>query len=56
MKIKRMGAVFFLVVCVFCGCGNMKYLTKKTGRTYQKNTEGQWKRQKQHPTGRIRSL
>lgn len=26
---------------------NMKYLTKKTGRTYQKNTEGQWKRQKQ---------
>lgn len=56
MKIKRMGAVFFLVVCVFCGCGKHEISHEKTGRTYQKNTEGQWKRQKQHPTGRIRSL
>lgn len=32
MKIKRMGAVFFLVVCVFCGCGKHEISHEKNGQ------------------------
>lgn len=56
MKIKRMGAVFFLVVCVFCGCGKHEISHEKNGQNVSEEYRGQWKRQKQHPTGRIRSL
>lgn len=32
MKIKRMGVVFFLVVCVFCGCGKHEISHEKNGQ------------------------
>lgn len=32
MKIKRIGAVFFLVVCVFCGCGKHEISHEKNGQ------------------------
>lgn len=32
MEIKRMGAVFFLVVCVFCGCGKHEISHEKNGQ------------------------
>lgn len=32
MKIKRMGDVFFLVVCVFCGCGKHEISHEKNGQ------------------------
>ena len=32
MKIKRMGAVFFLVVCVFCDCGKHEISHEKNGQ------------------------
>ena len=57
MKIKRMGAVFFLVVCVFCGCGKHEIShEKKRAERIRRIQKGNGKGRNNTRTGRIRSL
>lgn len=51
MKIKRMGAVFFLVVCVFCGCGKHEISHEKNGQNVSEEYRRAMEKAKTTPYG-----
>lgn len=51
MKIKRMGAVFFLVVCVFCGCGKHEISHEKNGQNVSEEYRREMEKAETTPYG-----